>query len=440
MWVWAVCTAEFPPSVLEERILAPMSMDGPPKDIKLLWEPIYQHIPCPEHCIWDRKFIFLDPGMTFQVTKSWKVEEMEITVSWCQWVKVVVKNFTLVALKTTRRSFILSFPKLVAMSKSLDQIMLGRAWTSLLMVKKMEFHQDNFMRFPSNGEMTRNASRGDLLMLLWRPWRLKLWKRSDRNIESTGFETCEQWTTLNHPVQRAKVVTCRSSVEVKKKDNVQGQFLAISLTQSNRNFARFQTSRVYFQSFDAIAGGSSICRGEFQLPENVKLAVWNLKDAKFKSFWFLSIFLSCYITLYQIYDISCTVLRSCLQYGWNVKKIVFGFTASVQVGDTYFSGKLLARLVSALDTVFLAWKKDPNRQGQIGCNCRWARPVEWGPQRSFQSQKRIAVDELMNLMFSHTWLHIFGGALQAFFQEMLSQLADTMENWLQKGSEQTWST
>jgi len=46
----------------------------------------------------------------------------------------------------------------------------------------------------------------------------------------------------------------------------------------------------------------------------------------------------------------------------------------------------------------------------------------------------------MNLMFSHTWLHIFGGALQAFFQEMLSQLADTMENWLQKGSEQTWST
>lgn len=96
---------------------------------------------------------------------------------------------------------------------------------------------------------------------------------------------------------------------------MQGQFLAISLTQSNRNFARFQTSRVYFQSFDAIAGGSSICRGEFQLPENVKLAVWNLKDAKFKSFWFLSIFLSCYITLYQIYDISCTVLRSCLQYG-----------------------------------------------------------------------------------------------------------------------------
>lgn len=35
-----------------------------------------------------------------------------------------------------------------------------------------------------------------------------------------------------------------------------------------------------------------------------------------------------------------------------MKKIVFGFTASVQVGDTYFSGKLLARLVSALDSVF----------------------------------------------------------------------------------------
>ena len=188
--------------------------------------------------------------MTFQVTKSWKVEEMEITVSWCQWVKVVVKNFTLVALKTTRRSFILSFPKLVAMSKSLDQIMLGRAWTSLLMVKKMEFHQDNFMRFPSNGEMTRNASRGDLLMLLWRPWRLKLWKQSDRNIESTGFETCDSvvWTVNHIEPPRPTCQSCHLPIfrRGEKKGQRAGAILAISLTQSSRNFARFQTSRLYF--------------------------------------------------------------------------------------------------------------------------------------------------------------------------------------------------
>lgn len=64
--------------------------------------------------------------------------------------------------------------------------------------------------------------------------------------------------------------------------------------------------------------------------------------------------------LHWYYVHVCSMYRLCTKQLWlkheEHRFWILVVETSVQVGDTYFSGKLLARLVSALDTVFLAWK------------------------------------------------------------------------------------